>query len=173
MSSRPRPHSRYTSPRVVRCGAILTVTVMQLWDVTGQRRKLGAHGSLIAALAWQPLQSPIEDHQDRLLASGAEDGTLTIWNVREGRSKWSMDMGLPVIALAFTPDGAFIAGGTTERVLIWKVGEHVIPRASWTRLPHPRLALSQGREPREFRARRGGHALPVLGYHRPEASIWD
>lgn len=46
-------------------------------------------------------------------------------------------MGPAIVALAFTPDGAFLAGATSERILIWKVGDHSIPRASWSRLPHP------------------------------------
>jgi transducin (beta)-like 1 len=48
-----------------------------------------------------------------------------------------MTMDGPVVALAFTPDGAFLAGATADRILIWKVGEHVVPRASWSRAPHP------------------------------------
>lgn len=48
-----------------------------------------------------------------------------------------MTMNLPIVALAFTPDGAFIAGATSQRILIWKVGDHNMPRASWSRLPHP------------------------------------
>lgn len=48
-----------------------------------------------------------------------------------------MTMDLPVVALAFTPDGVFIAGATSDRILIWKVGDHAIPRASWSRGPHP------------------------------------
>lgn len=47
-----------------------------------------------------------------------------------------MTMGLPIVAMSFTPDGAFIAGATADRILIWKVGEG-IPRASWSRQPHP------------------------------------
>jgi transducin (beta)-like 1 len=39
--------------------------------------------------------------------------------------------------LAFTPDGAFIAGATSTQVLIWKVGSHAVPRASWSRPVHP------------------------------------
>lgn len=49
----------------------------------------------------------------------------------------TMGPGEPIVALAFTPDGAFIAGATSDRVLIWKVGEHAMPRASWSRQPHP------------------------------------
>ena len=48
-----------------------------------------------------------------------------------------MTMGPPIVALAFTPDGAFLAGATHERILIWKVGENSVPRASWSRAPHP------------------------------------
>lgn len=48
-----------------------------------------------------------------------------------------MTMGPAIVALAFTPDGAFIAGASSERILIWKVDDHSIPRASWSRLPHP------------------------------------
>lgn len=92
----------------------------------------------VTTLAWQPLSSsPSTD--ERLLASGGEDGAIFIWNALalEGKPKCSMTMGPPIVALAFTPDGAFIAGATHERILIWKVGDHLIPRASWSRAPHP------------------------------------
>jgi WD40 repeat protein len=93
---------------------------------------------VITSLQWQPLlSSPPGD--ERLLASGGEDGAIFLWNVRspDNRPKYSMTMENPVVALAFTPDGAFIAGATSDRVLIWKVGDHQIPRASWSRAPHP------------------------------------
>lgn len=91
-------------------------------------------------MMWQPLESnPADD--ERLLASGGEDGAISIWNARQPDNKpkcsMTMDTDLPIVALAFTPDGAFIAGATTDRVLIWKVGDHAIPRASWSRAPHP------------------------------------
>lgn len=77
--------------------------------------------------------------EERLIASAGEDGAIFIWNARsaDGKPKCSMTMGDPIVALSFTPDGAFIAGATHERILIWKVGDHSIPRASWERLPHP------------------------------------
>ena len=55
----------------------------------------------------------------------------------ENKAKCTMTMGDPVVALAFTPDGAFIAGATVDRILIWKVGDHAVPRATWSRTPHP------------------------------------
>lgn len=55
----------------------------------------------------------------------------------ENKPKAFLTMESPIVALAFTPDGAFIAGATSSRVLIWKVGENAMPRASWSRTPHP------------------------------------
>lgn len=109
-----------------------------MWNEAGERRTISAHIGLITSLMWQPLQSaPPAD--ERLLASGGEDGAITISNARipDSKPKCSMTMNGPVVALAFTPDGAFIAGATAERILIWKVGDHAIPRASWSRTPHP------------------------------------
>lgn len=37
----------------------------------------------------------------------------------------------PVVALAFTPDGAFLASATTQQILIWKVEDVAVPRARW------------------------------------------
>lgn len=110
----------------------------QIWDVSGKRREIKAHDGMISALAWQPLAgSPPED--ERLLASGGLDGAIFVWNALsgDGKPKCQMTMDSPIVALAFTPDGAFIAGATNERILIWKVGDHSIPRASWSRSPHP------------------------------------
>ncbi|KAI1083733.1 WD40 repeat-like protein [Whalleya microplaca] len=111
---------------------------VDIWDSSGKRREIEAHYNSVTALSWQPLESaPSGD--ERLLASGGEDGAICIWNAfaADGKPKCSMTMGLPIVALAFTPDGAFIAGATNERILIWKVDDHSIPRASWSRAPHP------------------------------------
>ncbi|GAP87857.2 putative nuclear receptor co-repressor HDAC3 complex subunit TBLR1 [Rosellinia necatrix] len=112
--------------------------VVDVWDSSGKRRSIEGHCDAVTALAWQPMQSPITNNE-RLLASGGEDGAICIWNAfaTDGVQKCSMTMGPAIVALAFTPDGAFIAGATSERILIWKVGDHSIPRASWSRLPHP------------------------------------
>ncbi|KAI1376046.1 WD40 repeat-like protein [Hypoxylon crocopeplum] len=112
---------------------------VDIWDSSGKRREIEAHCDVVTALAWQPLQQPPSSGDERLLASGGDDGAIFIWNALapDGKAKCSMTMGPPIVALAFTPDGAFIAGATSERILIWKVGDHSIPRASWSRAPHP------------------------------------
>ncbi|KAK7921192.1 hypothetical protein PG985_009214 [Apiospora marii] len=111
---------------------------VDIWDASSKRREIKAHDGMISALAWQPLAgSSPED--ERLLASGGVDGAIFVWNALsgDGKPKCQMTMDSPIVALAFTPDGAFIAGATNERILIWKVGDHSIPRASWSRSPHP------------------------------------
>lgn len=87
---------------------------------------------------WQALhrQSTVNETSGRLLASSSEDGAISIWNAQssEPKQKCSMTIGSSsVLALAFTPDGAFIAGATSDRVLIWKVEDTHLPRASWNR----------------------------------------
>jgi transducin (beta)-like 1 len=83
------------------------------------------------------MQNPatLADPAERLLVSAGEDGAISIWNARssETKSRSSMTMGSGVVALAFTPDGAFIAGATSERILIWKADDVNVPRASWVR----------------------------------------
>ncbi|KAF2971433.1 hypothetical protein GQX73_g2107 [Xylaria multiplex] len=112
--------------------------LVDIWDSSGKRRSIQAHCDAVTALAWQPGQSSTTENE-RLLASGGEDGAIFIWNALapDGPAKCSMTMGPAIVALAFTPDGAFIAGATSERILIWKVDDHGIPRASWSRSPHP------------------------------------
>lgn len=89
-------------------------------------------------MEWQPLQTDPQD-DERLIATGGDDCAILVWNARipESRSKCFFTMDSPIVALAFTPDGAFLAGATAGHILIWKVGESTVPRASWSRTPHP------------------------------------
>jgi len=66
-----------------------------------------------------------------------------------------MTMGPPVVGLSITPDGAFLAGATSDKILIWKIGENTIPRASWVRAPN-----SPWQSPREMEE----ELLPCLGW---------
>ncbi|KAG6036074.1 hypothetical protein E4U41_005775 [Claviceps citrina] len=114
--------------------------ILDLWDESGQRRSISAHQGAITTMAWQPLlptQAVLDD--ERLIATGGEDCAILIWNARrpESKAKCFLTMDSPIVRLAFTPDGAFIAGATSRQVLIWKVDNHSIPRASWNRPPHP------------------------------------
>ncbi|PWI73934.1 WD domain-containing protein [Purpureocillium lilacinum] len=113
---------------------------LDLWDEHGQRRSIQAHQGAITTMAWQPLPpSQPEADDERLIATGGDDCAILIWNARkpEAKSKCFLTMDSPIVRLAFTPDGAFIAGATTRQVLIWKVDNFAMPRASWKRPPHP------------------------------------
>lgn len=92
---------------------------------------------MITALAWQPTQSPPGPGKDCecLLASAGDDGAISLWNARstESKSKASMTMASAVVALSFTPDGAFLAGATSNQILIWEVDDVNVPRATWMR----------------------------------------
>lgn len=48
-----------------------------------------------------------------------------------------MTMDSAVVALAYTPDGAFIAGATSKQILIWKADDVSIPKARWIRGTEP------------------------------------
>ncbi|UZP32590.1 hypothetical protein NXS19_000406 [Fusarium pseudograminearum] len=114
--------------------------ILDLWDESGQRRSISAHQGAITTMQWQPIP---ESHQgaddERLIATGGDDCAILIWNARMPKSKPKcfLTMDSPIMRLAFTPDGAFIAGATSTQVLIWKVGSHAVPRASWSRPVHP------------------------------------
>lgn len=86
-------------------------------------------------MQWQPLQAdPAEG--ERLLVSCGIDGGIFVWNVLgglENRPKYSITLDSPLAAnsLAISPDGSHIAVATHDRILIWKLGEHQVPKAGW------------------------------------------
>lgn len=91
-------------------------------------------------MAWQPLPPTHPNVNDeRLIATGGEDCAILIWNAKfpENKPTSYLTMDSPIVRLAFTPDGAFLAGATSSQVLIWKVENTLVPRATWSRPPHP------------------------------------
>ncbi|KAL2171609.1 hypothetical protein VTG60DRAFT_2177 [Thermothelomyces hinnuleus] len=107
---------------------------IDIWDESGKRRSIPAHDGGVTSLKWQPLQGePAED--ERLLVSGGEDGAILIWNVRsaENKPQYSITMPPPLAVnnLSMSPDGALIAVATHDRILVWKIGDHMMPKASW------------------------------------------
>ncbi|KAL2185245.1 WD40 repeat-like protein [Thermothelomyces heterothallicus CBS 203.75] len=107
---------------------------IDIWDESGKRRSIPAHDGGVTSLKWQPLKGePAED--ERLLVSGGEDGAILIWNVRsaENKPKYTITMPPPLAVnnLSMSPDGALIAVATHDRILVWKIGDHMLPKASW------------------------------------------
>ncbi|TDZ74665.1 F-box-like/WD repeat-containing protein TBL1Y [Colletotrichum trifolii] len=114
--------------------------ILDLWDENGQRRSITAHSGAITALQWQPVpEDSTLPEDERLIATGGDDCAILIWNAKnpeQGKPKSFLTMESPIVAVSFSPDGAFIAGATAGHILIWKVGESTVPRASWSRAPH-------------------------------------
>ncbi|KAJ2895528.1 WD domain-containing protein [Zalerion maritima] len=110
---------------------------IDIWQHDGQRQTIKAHQGPVTSLAWQPSQEGVDS--PGLVASAGEDGIIAIWDARRPDAKpvYSMSVGCPVVALSFTPDGTFIAAATTQGVLVYKVGDTVLPFARWSRMPHP------------------------------------
>ncbi|KAK4120845.1 WD40 repeat-like protein [Parathielavia appendiculata] len=111
---------------------------IDIWDESGKRRSIPAHDGGVASLKWQPLQGdPTDD--ERLLVSGGEDGAIFVWNVRsaENKPKYSITMPPPLAVnnLSMSPDGALIAVAAHDRILVWRMGDHAMPMASW--VPQP------------------------------------
>ncbi|KAK0747717.1 WD40-repeat-containing domain protein [Apiosordaria backusii] len=107
---------------------------IDIWDESSRRRSIQAHDGAITAMQWQPLQAdPVEG--ERLLVSCGVDGTILVWNVlsQDPRPKYSINLDSPLAAnsLAISPDGSHIAVATHDRILIWKLGEHQVPKAGW------------------------------------------
>jgi len=86
---------------------------VRLWDVK-QRYCLTAlrgHTDRVTVVGWQ--------RHGGLLMSGADDGTLRIWNPRARRLVRHVTMGGPVDALAFSPDGQWLAEIAGGRLRVW------------------------------------------------------
>lgn len=70
-----------------------------------------------------------------MLVSGGEDGMILVWNVRsaENKPKYSIAMPPPLAVnnLSMNPDGSLIAVATHDRIQIWKIGDHTMPKAIW------------------------------------------
>ncbi|KAI9734803.1 MAG: hypothetical protein M1818_006790 [Claussenomyces sp. TS43310] len=116
------------------------LTQIQIWDQQGRCHTISAHQGAIVSLLWQPISphSLLDANSERFLASSGEDGIISIWDARaESKAKCSMTMDSGVVALAYTPDGAFIAGATGKQILIWRVDDVSIPRARWIRGAEP------------------------------------
>ncbi|KAL1891242.1 hypothetical protein Cpir12675_005032 [Ceratocystis pirilliformis] len=131
-------HVAYDDRALIAAASSDTGTIT-LIDGNGSKRKISAHTHPITALKWQP--EALAGAENRLLASAGEDGAVLVWDPKclETKPKKFLTMsGGPIVALAFSPDGEYLAGATALHVYIWKVGDTAsIPYAKWKRTPHP------------------------------------
>ncbi|KAI9766302.1 MAG: Transducin (beta)-like 1 X-linked receptor 1 [Geoglossum umbratile] len=111
---------------------------IKLWASTN-RELLGMmlHPSPLICMEWQPLPHSSQAQGKppvRILATGSEDGIVRLWNGRAigGAPLHKFELGSSILALAFSPDGYFIAAASFGKLMIWNAEEGGLPRAWWT-----------------------------------------
>ena len=88
---------------------------VRVWREAGQTLHLvwQAHTDTVSALAFGP--------DERLLASGSWDGTITLWELERDAPLWTVQHTKGVLSLAFTPDGRTLASsGNDATIQLWE-----------------------------------------------------
>ena len=109
---------------------------LKIWETTtgDLRHELAGHAGFITSVDWRP------DPSNRVLVTGAEDGTARVWRIDESgatrtMSLLSSDM-TNVTGVAFSPDGTRVMTGndlTSPWIKIWDVSP--AGDAEWANLP--------------------------------------
>lgn len=93
------------------CGADRKI---KLWGADGAlRASLEGHDDVVHVVAFRPRGAP-------LLATASDDRTVRLWRP-DGRMVRTIAHGGPARALAWSPDGAVLATGAANRVLVFDV----------------------------------------------------
>ena len=88
------------------------------WRRSKDFEVIGEHGSAVNSVDW--------NKKRRLIASASDDGTVSIWRLKNKELVKSFDFKISINAIAWSPDGQFLAcGGTNGELFIinssWKV----------------------------------------------------
>ena len=133
---------------------------VRLWDAAtgrGEGAPLGAHDSLVLALAFSP--------DGTRIASGSADRTLRMWDVK-GRRLIGAPLGHEdaVTAVAFTPDGTRLVSGSEDNTIRFWNAKTEAPIGT----PHHGHEAGLG----TVAISRDGSLL-VSGGFRPSARVWN
>jgi WD40 repeat protein/predicted Ser/Thr protein kinase len=83
---------------------------LRLWDLrTGAELPPLPDSRQVRSVLFSP--------DEKTLAAGAGDGTITLWNLAAGGIKNFQAHTLPVISLAFSPDGQSLASGSSDQAI--------------------------------------------------------
>jgi WD40 repeat protein len=113
-------------------GTNIDVGEVKLWEVPANRDRASMrtshhHGVSSVALA----------ANGKIGASGGWDGTVRLWEAPSGRDRGTLEVGLPVECVAFSPSGAILAAGCRNpngqngQIRLWDVASQK-PRNAYT-----------------------------------------
>ncbi len=80
-------------------------------------KELGRHKHGALSMQWHPYEN--------LLASGGQDGKLTLWDISSMSEAWCQDFGGWIDCLSWSSLGQFLASSSGKKLSIWNVsGKH-------------------------------------------------
>ena len=117
-------------------------------DKDGRMVKKIAHDNQVTAMEFQPLPrtSTHKMSARRILATASADCTVRLWNAQKPAKPhvFPMTPRVPALALAFSPDGQFLAAASAAHVQIWQANIEEKLVARWDAAIDKDVELSNG-----------------------------
>jgi hypothetical protein len=96
--------------------------VVHVWDFQSGHLRLELTGHT------RPIRSVAFRNDGQLIASGALDGTVRLWQASNGQPLRVLDAGSGVTCLAVTARDQVVAGTVAGAIRIWDLGRDLVPR---------------------------------------------
>ena len=117
-------------------------------DKDGRLNKQSAHDGTITAVEFQPIPKASGHKMSarRILATSSLDCTVRLWNAQKPTKPRTFHMSpkAPVLALAFSPDGSYVAAASSNHVQVWLATVDEQPVARWDAAIEKDLDISNG-----------------------------
>ena len=107
---------------------------LAILDKEGRMVRKSAHDSPMTAMDFQPIlmNSSHKMSSRRILATASLDCSVRLWNAQKPTKPYTFHMSpkVPVLALAFSPDGSYLAAASSNHVQLWltDINEQLVAR---------------------------------------------